>query len=243
MCVFVGVISTTASLDHESQASHTITVEACDSGSPQLCATATVVFIVLDFNDERPQFDLQVYQVDVAMGTPAGTPLVQPVATDRDSGSNSVLSYSLRDHAPSRFTIDTTSGLISLASEADDITDYLFTVLAEDGGATPLSGTAMVVVRVLNDTERDFMFAEPYFTFAIDEGSNTFVGALTSVPLETLPPSIPGLTVQFAPDYPLNPFTLLTNVSLQVVNCESFLFYLPPPSLPPSLPPSCSSFL
>ena len=71
-------------------------LQACDSGNPRMCANATITLNVEDVNDEAPQFDLPVYQVDIFDDYASGTTLLQPVAIDRDSGTNAVISYSLQ---------------------------------------------------------------------------------------------------------------------------------------------------
>ena len=62
----------------------------------QQCDIAMVIINVLDFNDEIPQFDLAEYAVDVCDTALSGKPLVQPIATDQDSGSNAYLTYMLQ---------------------------------------------------------------------------------------------------------------------------------------------------
>lgn len=91
-----GEVTTTSTLDHEAQNSHMLTVQACDDGDMQLCDTASVVVSILDFNDEAPRFDVAEYAVDVCETAMARQPLVQPVATDLDSGINADLSYTLQ---------------------------------------------------------------------------------------------------------------------------------------------------
>ena len=91
-----GEVTTTDTLDHETRSSHSLTVQACDDGDMQLCDTSAVVINVIDFNDETPRFDLAEYAVDVCDSALSGQPLVQPVATDQDSGVNAELTYTLR---------------------------------------------------------------------------------------------------------------------------------------------------
>lgn len=91
-----GEITTTNTLDHETQNSHSLSVQACDSGDVQMCDTAIVVINVQDFNDEAPQFDLAEYAVDICDTAVSWQPLVQPVATDQDSGTNAELTYTLQ---------------------------------------------------------------------------------------------------------------------------------------------------
>ena len=91
-----GEVTTTSTLDHETQNTYSIIVQACDDGDMQQCDTATVVVNVLDFNDEAPRFDVAEYVVDVCDTEVAGQPVVQPIATDLDSGANADLTYTLQ---------------------------------------------------------------------------------------------------------------------------------------------------
>lgn len=61
-----------------------------------MCANTTVLLNIDDSNDEVPQFDFTPYQVDVCEDYTIMTTVVQPVATDADSGSNAELTYSLQ---------------------------------------------------------------------------------------------------------------------------------------------------
>ena len=91
-----GEVTTTSTLDHERQSSHSLQVQACDNGTVQQCDTAVIIINVLDFNDEVPRFDLAEYAIDVCHTATAGEPLVQPVATDSDSEANALLTYSIQ---------------------------------------------------------------------------------------------------------------------------------------------------
>ena len=91
-----GEVTTTSTLDHERQDSHSLQVRACDGGDVQQCDTAIVIINVLDFNDEVPRFDLAEYAVDICDMAKRGEPLVRPVATDPDSGVNAQLNYTIQ---------------------------------------------------------------------------------------------------------------------------------------------------
>ena len=74
---------------------HSLPPKACDRGMPQMCANATVSMTVADINDEAPQFQIPVYRVDIFDDTSVGV-VLQPVATDQDSGSNAIIRYSIQ---------------------------------------------------------------------------------------------------------------------------------------------------
>lgn len=54
-----------------------------------------MVVNVADFNDEIPFFDFSSYRTDVCSSTAANETIMQIAATDRDSGSNAELTYSI----------------------------------------------------------------------------------------------------------------------------------------------------
>lgn len=82
---------------------HSLTPKACDSGMPRvLCANTTVSVTVTDINDDAPQFPIPVYRIDIFDDTPVGV-VLQPVATDQDSGSNAVIRYALQVRLCSAF--------------------------------------------------------------------------------------------------------------------------------------------
>lgn len=83
-----------------------------------------------------------------------------------------------------------------------DTGTFQLLAVATDGGATPLSGSTTLSVRVRNCTTQTFMFDSNYYYFEIDEGSNQFLNSsLANIQL--------GLsnvdTAYFSPDYMENP--------------------------------------
>lgn len=44
--------------------------------------------VVQDVNDHSPEFELQAYSATVRENRPPGTPVLQPVATDKDADLN-----------------------------------------------------------------------------------------------------------------------------------------------------------
>lgn len=220
-----GVITTAASLDHEVQLSHIFTVEACDSGSPVLCAVTTVHINVADINDNEPTFDQAIYATDVCYSaTFNGMDLVQPVATDGDS-ANAQLTFSLANSSP-LFAIDSTSGRVSLAQtpSSTDIKTHTATIIAEDNGFPARSGLAQVTVRVLNCLEQDFYFTSPFHYFTIEEGAELFVGGNASLQIAT---SRAAHAVSIYQDPPTNPLDVSLSELLQYLQLKPFTDLLP----------------
>jgi protocadherin Fat 4 len=61
-------------------------VSASDAGDPALTATATVYVNVKDVNDNPPDIDKSIYEVNVAENVDIGTPILRIQVTDKDSG-------------------------------------------------------------------------------------------------------------------------------------------------------------
>ena len=112
--------------------------------------------------------------------------------------------------------VDNTTGLISLDRDINDLDvsvgQYEFIIVATDSGARPLSGSATVVIRVLNCTEQEFVYSSPYFYFEIREGVNAFTDGRTG---QVLGPARSPESATFYPgEIPGNPFNINLNVSI-----------------------------
>ena len=81
-------------------------------------------------------------------------------ATDADAGKNAEITFSLDSISTNKFTIDSTTGLISTKTPLDheEGSNYDITVTARDSGTPSLSSTAKVKVTVndLNDNKPRF---------------------------------------------------------------------------------------
>ena len=83
-------------LHHMCVLPHTVPhLQACDEAVVRNCSEAEVVVNIADFNDEIPLFDLSSYRTDVCSSTAANVTIMQVAATDRDSGSNAAVTYSI----------------------------------------------------------------------------------------------------------------------------------------------------
>ena len=168
-----GLIQTTASLDREEQDEYTLVVTATDRGNPAMSATVVGTVIVLDVNDNTPEFSQNQYEVSVPENEEIGTTILQVSAVDIDAGSNAQVVYSIQDDF-TPFAINSTSGEMSLAAMLDYETRnrFNFTVVARDSGSPPRSSSAEVIVNVVN----------------VDETPPTFLGPCDIEVFENVPP-------------------------------------------------------
>ncbi|XP_064209145.1 protocadherin alpha-C2-like [Anguilla rostrata] len=103
-------------LDREEQAVHNLILTAVDGGVPARSGTASIIVRVLDINDNAPQFDQEVYTVNITENSPIGGLVIKLNATDLDEGSNSEITYSF-----SLYTSEKTQEIFALNSENGEI--------------------------------------------------------------------------------------------------------------------------
>ena len=81
--------------------------------NPLRSATARVDVLVIDVNDNKPEFEYDMYNITVMENLPPGFTVLQVFAFDADKGENAEFKYVLED--PSRaFKIDSKTGWISV---------------------------------------------------------------------------------------------------------------------------------
>ncbi|XP_028816881.1 protocadherin beta-16-like isoform X29 [Denticeps clupeoides] len=86
-------------LDRENKEQMTLVLTALDGGDPQLTGTAQIHVTVLDANDNAPVFTQKVYKTSITENTAIGTAVIKVSANDADEGSNSKISYSIKETA------------------------------------------------------------------------------------------------------------------------------------------------
>lgn len=142
---------------HERTFNLTLKVEDADFFSLAYCLVQ-----VEDSNDHAPVFFPQFYESPaMSEDVPVGTIVAQVTASDLDSGQNGRFSYSIsKDSDPyGQFLVDQ-SGWVVVADSLDreKISQHRIMVLATDTGSPPLTGTAIVMVTILdiNDNGPEF---------------------------------------------------------------------------------------
>lgn len=177
-----GAIITQMEIDYEDQASYTLAIIARDNGIPQKSDTTYVEIIILDANDNAPQFLRDMYQGSVFEDAPTYTIVLQISASDRDSGPNGRLSYTFQggDDGEGDFVIEPYSGIIRTARKLDreNVPVYNLKAFAVDRGVPPLKAAVSVhvVVQDVNDNAPVFDRDELY----IDVNENSPVGSVVA---------------------------------------------------------------
>uniref|UniRef100_A0A8D2DD97 Cadherin domain-containing protein n=1 Tax=Sciurus vulgaris TaxID=55149 RepID=A0A8D2DD97_SCIVU len=148
-------------LDRESRAQYNITITVTDLGTPRLKTEHSITVLVSDVNDNAPAFSQTSYTLSVRENNSPALHIGGVSATDRDSGSNAQLTYSLLPphdpHLPlaSLVSINADNGqLFALrALDFEALQAFEFRVGATDRGSPALSSQALVRVVVLDDND------------------------------------------------------------------------------------------
>ena len=160
-----GIITNKAKLDAELVSSYDFNIIAVDGAGNSV--TCTVSISVDDLNDNYPIFDQNAYTV-MAYDSVVAPNLLTVSATDKDSGVNAQIRFSLVNDFSSVFSIDPTTGVISMTSlDFDNMAVskvYNLQVVATDQAFSPLSTTVNVGVTLkpINEFSPIFVSA-PYF--------------------------------------------------------------------------------
>ncbi|XP_016417034.1 protocadherin alpha-C2-like, partial [Sinocyclocheilus rhinocerous] len=133
---------------------------------------------ITDINDNNPQFRRDTINLDITESTPAGERFSVSNAVDSDVGSNSVKTYYLsqKEH----FDIEIQSGrdgskfadlILKKALDRETQPVHNLILTAVDGGVPPRSGTASIVVRVLDANDNAPKFDQESYTISLTENS------------------------------------------------------------------------
>ncbi|KAM4554692.1 protocadherin gamma-A3-like [Odontesthes bonariensis] len=140
-------------LDRELNPHLSLKLTAVDGGTPQRSGTVNIDVIVLDANDNPPVFNQSIYKATVAENAPIGAYITTVNASDIDSGSYGLVTYSfsnVKGKPSEKFEVDSLSGKITVKDDIDYEKDkkYEIRVIAKDQGG--LSDATKVVVEVVD---------------------------------------------------------------------------------------------
>ena len=184
-----GAIQTAKQLDYETDTSYLLEIEAVDGGRPSKSATTKVSVIVTDVNDNSPVFSNTPYSVTISDQLPLGSSVFQVTATDKDSGTNGDVSFSIaKGNLNSRFSIERNTGVISLAGSLDSAKQsaYSLIVRAADGGASQRSETTAVTVNVVKPSQLKPVFDQNVYSVSLPENFGVGISVTRVRARETL---------------------------------------------------------
>uniref|UniRef100_U3ICD8 FAT atypical cadherin 2 n=1 Tax=Anas platyrhynchos platyrhynchos TaxID=8840 RepID=U3ICD8_ANAPP len=184
--ILLGTIRTIGPLDREGTSHYWLTVAVSDNGDPALKSTSRVVIQVLDANDSPPTFPHKLFMVQLPEREASETPLpvYRLIASDRDQGQNSQVTYTIEEEEEGIFTINPTTGVV-FSRKAFPASEYnILTVKATDGGSPPLSSHVRLHISWVarpGPSSEPLAFDEPHFNFAVMETDpvNHMVGVIS----------------------------------------------------------------
>lgn len=158
--------------DREEQARYEIQLEVHDHGHFSLSSTYHFSLIILDQNDHAPQFDRDIYVLDISETTPVDSILMQFHAVDADEQNtkNSRVDYRLSDS--NVFTLDTTTGDLRLMAKLDREKQAIYELeitAADHGQPRSLYSSARCRIHVVDSNDNLPVFDSSVYVFDIDE--------------------------------------------------------------------------
>lgn len=95
-----------------------IHVEARQKDSPIKRAQVRVEIEIIDLNDNRPEFEVDFYNISIVENLPSGFSVLQVNAVDRDQGDNADFIFAISDEDPEgAFLIDQRTGWITVRDQ------------------------------------------------------------------------------------------------------------------------------
>ncbi|KAI1893987.1 hypothetical protein AGOR_G00129330 [Albula goreensis] len=163
-----GSVRTIANLDHETFAKFNFHVHVRDSGKPQLTAESPteVTIQVIDTNDSPPQFSMDAYETVLLLPTYVGVEVLQVSATDPDRNVPTELTYTLTDGNLEHFTMEPTSGILTVKNNNFSKDRFRFNVKVSDG---KFSSTAVITVLVKEAMDSGLFFTHNLYSTSIQE--------------------------------------------------------------------------
>ena len=183
-----GQVALAATLDYDNINTqfYNLTIECQEVQPPRGVAQTSLLVSVESFNEFRPDPGAD-YRASVSEDTPPGTPILQVMGRDRDSGLAGKLTYSINDgtpYCPARIVyIDQVTGVIYLNAPLDyesGLTRIYCTILAQDSEPPVHSNIAdLRYLEVTNVNDVAPVCDPPMFNASIQENSPVGTEVLT----------------------------------------------------------------
>ncbi|XP_075164704.1 FAT atypical cadherin kugelei [Haematobia irritans] len=152
-----GNLFVTQALDYERNKRHELIAIAKDQGTPAKRNYAKIIITIHDHNDHSPEFTTKILQSKVPESAVVGSKIVEVSASDRDSGVNGELVYTIvSGNVGNTFQIDKAIGTVYLSQNLDimHMQEYMLQVRATDCGTPSLSSQIPVhIIVVMADND------------------------------------------------------------------------------------------
>ena len=167
-----GLVTTARTFDREEKRSYQIRITGRDGGpnrkeAERLMGFCQVEIQIDDVNDNAPVFSNTPYRTNIKEDLEKGNFVLHVSASDKDAGSNSLITYSF-ETPNDQFTISNTTGVITTKSALTSL-KYQFTVISRDNGDPPQSSKAAVIISVYKVGKDPPKFTQNVYTARVRE--------------------------------------------------------------------------
>ncbi|XP_008939523.1 PREDICTED: protocadherin Fat 4-like, partial [Merops nubicus] len=212
-----GILYSTASFDYEEEPTeYQVVIYAEDDGIPEKKrGYCTVVIKIVDVNDWPPVFD-PVTEFSVNENAPVGFMVGKITATDRDTGDNAFVLYSLPDGGGNIFEIDEIHGNIIIKNPPDyeTMNKYNLTVNAVNNKSAPFhQATIHVTVLVIDVNDNAPVFAQNPYSASINMINPVGAHVITVSATDQDQGQNGLIEYYILPDPSLSPFFLIDDVN------------------------------
>uniref|UniRef100_A0A3B4D181 Cadherin domain-containing protein n=1 Tax=Pygocentrus nattereri TaxID=42514 RepID=A0A3B4D181_PYGNA len=211
-------------LDREKQGVHKLILTAVDGGSPVRSGSCEITVVVLDINDNAPQFEKSFYEVTIDENAQIGSNIVKVSAVDLDEGPNGEVEYFFTDKTSDAlravFDINSKTGVISVKGLLDHEQANLhkFDVLAKDKGIPQMEGHCSIKIKIndVNDNDPDIVITSLSSPVPENSPSNTVIALISTKDADSGENGKVNLTLATPSPFRLNPslsnhYSLVTN--------------------------------
>ncbi|XP_042241862.1 fat-like cadherin-related tumor suppressor homolog [Homarus americanus] len=181
-----GVLEVVAELDRERTPEFSLNITVYDLGVPHKSVSRNLTVLIVDVNDNAPEFSRVSYSLHLPENTRNGTSVAQLSAQDADEGLNAQITYELVTDVE-EFTVDRATGVVYMSGGLDRErrSEYDLRVRAWDSALeNQRSALARVLVTVLdiNDCPPEFGAASK---LTVDVPEDLPLGAVVATLLAT----------------------------------------------------------
>uniref|UniRef100_A0A5F7ZKI0 FAT atypical cadherin 1 n=1 Tax=Macaca mulatta TaxID=9544 RepID=A0A5F7ZKI0_MACMU len=113
-----GMLKILSPLDRETTDKYTLNITVYDLGIPQKAAWRLLDVVVVDANDNPPEFLQESYFVEVSEDKEVHSEIIQVEATDKDLGPNGHVTYSILTDTD-KFSVDSATGVVKIMHPLD----------------------------------------------------------------------------------------------------------------------------
>ncbi|XP_062304623.1 protocadherin Fat 1-like isoform X2 [Osmerus eperlanus] len=186
-------VKTSTDLDRETVGHFFFQIEAQEADTPNRVVSADANVTLLDENDNTPVFSASIYSNSILVkDAKVGDVVLTLLATDKDIGNNSLITYSFSAGNFTYLSLNDKTGVVTIASDLADVTEDTaldFTVMAQDHGLPPLNSTARGLVSLMTvSLSEGVAFESPSYNFSVAENQpeGAAVGVVKASPGSSL---------------------------------------------------------